>query len=398
MPRVSSAPEDAAKSAAVPVTGMAQSLPEIRKPESVSLYLAPSQIQRTPVNGAARPGPNPPDEQKAIEGLARDLRDMGQIVPLLVGEPLPDGRYPLIDGGRRLEAAELLTKESGADFPLECVIRSGVNGDYLRAAIHANIKRRGLTALQFAYLCKELRAMHKWSGTAEVARYLGVSRAMVSQHDKLLRRPNGMSAKAYEELLSLVQTGRTGADTAFYTLTHIEPDRMERVLERAQELAQAEQPVKAATGVPEPAPDAPRAGKRREKAVKTETAQAKAAEPVRRALPAGPAARVEKKHIRKAAEESRAVKSAVQRTMPEFRALFEKLRDPVFPDPMRSFISTLAGTWWNGIAPDRDVIAHWTQIAVLVEQAQERRQERSLQQRKTAKTVKADKYPARDAQ
>jgi ParB-like chromosome segregation protein Spo0J len=490
MARVSSAPQDAAKSA-----------PLVPKPESASLYLVPSQILRTKGNDFARPGPKPPDEQKSIEALARDLRNIGQIVPLVVGEPDIAGLYPLIDGKRRLDAAELLTQESGVDFPLQCVIRSGVQDDYLQAAIHANIRRRGLTALQLAYLIKELRAMHGWTGTAEVAVYLGVSRAQVSQHDKLLKRPDGMAESAYQDLLGLLQVGRAGAETAFYTLTHVEPSVAGQVLDRAQIIAEAEREQKSAlTHVKEESTrpvkrqTAPRADKtesesskstrsvvllakrvfdelsesysadkipdgKMRKPVKTDgygllvstgsaggtnegsiecyrvltsgdyagpevkpavtynekisgdggesarndpngfyhgmrinhggaayvlfgpplyfgLRKSAEAEPVAEPQQPKPKAKVEKKHVRQAAQESRAIKEQTQRTIPELRALFEKLRAPSYPDIMRGFISVLAGQWWTGAEPDSTVITRWTQIATLVEESLERSHKR----------------------
>jgi ParB-like chromosome segregation protein Spo0J len=401
MARVSSAPQDAAKSASA------------SKPESASLYLVPSQILRTKGNDFARPGPKPPDEQKSIEALARDLRNIGQIVPLVVGEPDIAGLYPLIDGKRRLDAAELLTQESGVDFPLQCVIRSGVMDDYLQAAIHANIKRRGLTALQLAYLIKELRAMHGWTGTAEVAAYLGVSRAQVSQHDKLLKRPDGMPKAAYDALLTLLQAGRAGAETAFYTLTHVEPAAAGQVLDRAQIIAEAEREQKSAlTHAKDPAtPPAKRQGAQRVDKTETEPVKTHTHKWTKQNLvtirdktgmydelecesPEGcgaharryglgeireytpkepkPEAKVEKKHVRQAAQESRAIKEQTQRTVPELRALFEKLRAPSYPDIMRGFISVLAGQWWAGAEPDDAVLTRWTRIATLVEESLER--------------------------
>ena len=362
MARVSSAPQDAAKS---------EPVQPVRKPESVSLYLVPSQILRTKGNDFARPGPKPPDEQKSIAALARDLREIGQIVPVVVGEPDIAGLYPLIDGRRRLDAAELLTQESGVDFPLQCVIRSVVQGDYLQAAIHANIKRRGLTALQLAHLIKELRTMHEWSGTAEVAKYLGVSRAQVSQHDKLLKRPAGMKKAAYDELIGLVQVGRAGAETAFYTLTHVEPEAAGQVLDRAQELAEADEAKKTAVTRPEVPATRPAKRETAQRADKTEPEPSRTVKPAAAPAPK-PKAKVEKKHVRQAAQESRAIKEPTQRTVPELRVLFEKLRDASYPDIMRGFISVLGGQWWAGAEPDAAVIERWKQIALLVEDSLER--------------------------
>lgn len=459
MGRVSSAPQDAARAQSAGASSIAM--------------LRPDQIKRTKGNALARPGPKPPDEQKAIEGLARDLR-IAQSVPVIVGAPGEDGLYPLIAGERRLEAAEFNGVLDGAPFLLECIVRPP-DRDYLFDSVRENLKRRGLTALQFAHLCRELRDAKGWAGTAEVAKYLGVSRAQVSQHDKLLVRPEGMSKKAYGDLLALVQAGRTGSDTAFYTLTKVEPSKAAEVLDRAQELAEADEAKKPRGKDPDgtaarPArqESQPEASERVSALSKADLVeipcaqnvfdalyasysadlipQGKIRKPVvldadtapyicvsggdgncevyevyppvefddtattykvrveygdeSRADPKGfyhgvkveygnkdyvlcgppviyaleakppvlkPKAKVEKKHVRQAAEESRAIKERVQRTIPELRSLFDKLRSPGYPDPMRSFISLIAETWWRGEADDQSVVARWTQIAMLVE-------------------------------
>ena len=76
--------------------------------------------------------------------------------------------------------------------------------------------------------------------------------------------------------------------------------------------------------------------------------------------------------MRQAAQESRAIKEPTQRTVPELRVLFEKLRDASYPDIMRGFISVLGGQWWAGAEPDAAVIERWKQIALLVEDSLER--------------------------
>jgi hypothetical protein len=202
-----------------------------------------------------------------------------------------------------------------------------------------------------------------------------VSRAQVSQHDKLLKRPAGMSKAAYDELIGLVQVGRAGAETAFYTLTHVEPEAAGQVLDRAQELAERDEAKKSAVTSPEAPATRPAKRETVQRGDKT------GSEPSRTAKPAAaPKARVEKKHVRQAAQESRAIKEPTQRTVPEMRALFEKLRDASWPDIMRGFISVLGGQWWAGAEPDAVVIERWKQIALLVEESLERTSKRGAPQ------------------
>lgn len=357
MARVSSAPADAAPAE------------ELRSYRDYVL-VRPSEIVRTAANQSARPGPKPPDEQKAIEGLARDMRAIGQIVPLVVGEWIKseDGlKFPLIDGERRLSAAELIERETGQEFRLVCVVRKyspdATPTDPVLDAIHANLKRRGITPLQLAHLIANLRKEHNWTGTAEVAKYLNVSRAQISEHDKLLKRPAGMDKATYDDLLGLVQAGRAGAGTAFYTLTHVDPEKAPEVLKQAEKLADAEaeskasKPKKSATTAPAGQKTSPRSANERE------SASQKKAEPPKTPVAQTAKPKIEKKHVQKAARDMGAVRTATQRTQPELRMLFAKLAAPEWPDRLRNFASIVADTWWNGRATDQEVLAKWRELA-----------------------------------
>jgi ParB-like chromosome segregation protein Spo0J len=311
--------------------------------------------------------------------LAASLREIGQIVPLVVEM---QGAVPvLVDGRRRLEAAQLLDSDEHP-FKLDCVVRTN-GGDPLQTAIHANLKRRGYTPLQFAKLCAELRKSHKWEGTAEVAQYLGVSRAQVSQHDKLLSKPTGMDKATYESLLAKVGSGLMGADAAFYALTHVEPEKAAEVLQRAEELAGGTQTTADAETIAPAGANARQTIKGKaadlQKAARIAAGTQSAAKPPewmkeqREKHKARLAtAKVEKKHVKQAAKEAKAVKRDLQKTLPELRAMFTTLKSSAYPDVMRSFITLLADAWWRGDASDKDVIVHWGQIAQLVEDALKR--------------------------
>ncbi|MEU3455622.1 ParB/RepB/Spo0J family partition protein [Micromonospora sp. NPDC006766] len=60
---------------------------------------------RIPID-AIEPGPNVRGEVGDVAELAANLRAVGQLMPVLV-EPLPDGRYQLLDGHRRHAAASM---------------------------------------------------------------------------------------------------------------------------------------------------------------------------------------------------------------------------------------------------------------------------------------------------
>jgi hypothetical protein len=187
----------------------------------------------------------------------------------------------------------------------------------------------------------------------------------------------------------------------------VEPKKAGQVLARAAELAkEAPEPTQEAETSPaaqesqESVPEQP-SGKRRGRpkgasAVKTpewmrdlkkkhkEQVAAKAKEP-----------KVEKKHVRQAAKEAKAEKEdrPLQRTLAEMHKMLEALASSAYPDVMRSFVSILAGAWWRGDATDKEVIAHWNQIAMVVEGRQER-SKTARPAKVSAKTVKPSKKPA----
>ena len=336
------------------------------------ITLDPNEIEIGPT---ARPGPDSPDERRSIELLARDIRERGQIVPVVV-EPAGYGSYRLIDGARRLAAVKLIGR------PICCVVRMN-DLDSLQTAIHANLKRRGYTPLQFALLCAQIQRTQGWSGTKEVAAYVGVSRAQVSQHLKLLHKPPDMPTATYNDLLERVNQRTFQADAAFYTFTHVEPAKAEAVIDRAEQIAYMEEVGNAGkaqegpseTGGSTPTtsdgskndPDAPQAAK---------TGSTKATrKPKKTSKPsAGSKPVVTKAHVRQAAAEKQAetyTGHTLQRTIPEMRKLAEALRSTAYPDVMRNFISTWFGAWWRGDAKDNEVIAHWTAIARIVEAHEE---------------------------
>lgn len=335
-------------------------------PEAAESFvlLRPGDILLDEETGIARPDPPPASERKDLRDLADSLNRIGQIVPVIVRRD-NGGRFLLVDGRRRREAALLIESTPGVakPFPLTCVVQPQQNGaDALQTAIHANIKRRGYTPIQNAYLAKELRARYGWTGTKEVADYLGVSRAWVSQHDKLLKRPAAMPVEVYNSLLAKLSAGYMGADAAFYALTHIAPEKSGETLAKAAEIAgrQGETGSKAKTS--------PRAGKPQRGA--SDKASAKAQQ-----VPKKPdTVKIEKKHLQQAAKETKAERreKPLQRSLPDLRALYEQLRAPRFPDIMRSFISAIADQWWRGDTSDKEIVERWSQIALLVEESLER--------------------------
>jgi len=341
------------------------------------IRLRADQIQIDPVIAKARSGPVPANERIKIESLALSIRTLGQLVPCIVEpiEPSQDNpvdnnsryhqKYRLVDGWRRVQAATHINQTVDPGFELLCIVRES-DTDPLRAALHANLKRRGLSPLQFAYLCSDLRTMHGWKGTRELAQYLQVSRATISQHDKLLAKPEGMEDSTYRDLLDKVANGSMGAEAAFELLTHVDPTQAGRVLENAGEKAAHEaipdtaEPSTTANG----STASPRASGARQSASGTNTKTK--TKPITRA------------HIRQAAQETGAVVQPTSKGIPELRKLFDQMRASTYPDVMRSFVSLVAEEWWRGDCKDKDVLAQWGHIADIVTKSEASRRKRRL--------------------
>jgi ParB/RepB/Spo0J family partition protein len=341
----------------------------IPKEQNEILRLLPNEIALDPAFEIARPGPLSPGEQKSLEDLAFSMQEVGQIVPVVV-TPRGNG-YVLIDGRRRYEAAKLID-----GFKLDCVIGWAT----IRTAIHANLKRRGYNHLQFAYLCAKLRKLNNWEGTKEISDYLGVSRAYVSQHDKLLRKPEGMNEDGFKELQMKVGSKGWGAEAAFYALTHVKADRVAEVLDLATQIANpiihttSVELINGTLSASTPQPEAPTQPSTRMSESEASHEPSKTSKPASK--PKSPP-RVTEKHVRQAARELNAIKEdrPLQRGLADFERVFKIMSSTAYPDIMRSFVSFMDQEWRRGEGSDEQLIARWTQLALLVENCRQREEQ-----------------------
>jgi ParB-like chromosome segregation protein Spo0J len=345
-------------------------------PEGLPEKLPPKEILLDPETAKARPGPVAGNEAIHLEALAESMRDpmVGQLMPVIVR--MVGGKALLVDGRRRREAALLIESKYQTPFPLKYVI-ADEGKDVVKMALHANLKSRKPTPVQFAHICAQLRLDHNWQGTRQVAEYLGVSRATVQQHDKLLSRPEAMDRGTYNSLLEQLNSGKMGAETAFFTLTRVDPAKAAKVVTDATQIAQSEATAKAsarsgkAPNTRKAAPNAPRGrGDRQSASGKPspppKNARTTAASPPTPS-PTSPApARVTTEHVRQAARANDAVVRQTVRTLPDFDRMASDLALPGYPDPMRSFITLWFREWRRGDASDQQVIAGWKVLSALV--------------------------------
>lgn len=131
------------------------------------------------------PNPHQPrlrfDEGK-LQELSRSIREHGILQPLIV-TPLPDGKYELIAGERRLQAAKLAGL---ATVPV--LVRDAEENEKLELAIIENVQRHDLDPIEEAKAYSRL--MDEFGLTQEeTAKKMGKSRSAVANMVRLLSLP-----------------------------------------------------------------------------------------------------------------------------------------------------------------------------------------------------------------
>ena len=138
-----------------------------------------------------RPGQFQPRQAMAperIAELAESIGAQGVVQPILVrpvdGEGASQARYEIVAGERRWRAAQHAGLES-----VPAVVRPLSDAEAALAALVENVQREDLSAMELA---RALRAILEISGGThkEVGRSIGMSRAAVSNHLRLLELGN----------------------------------------------------------------------------------------------------------------------------------------------------------------------------------------------------------------
>jgi len=117
--------------------------------------------------------------------LAASIREHGIIQPLIVA-PGPDGKYTLIAGERRLQAAQKAGLQA-----VPVIVRQASNQEFLELALIENIQRSDLNPLEEAEAYRHLVEDFGLSHEA-VARRVGKSRAAISNTLRLLGVADGV--------------------------------------------------------------------------------------------------------------------------------------------------------------------------------------------------------------
>lgn len=231
---------------------------------------------------------------------------------------------------------------------------------------------------------------HEWTSTKQAADYLGVSRAQVTQHLKLLEKPAGMAREIYDKAIDKLKNGTMGAEAAFELLTRVEPTRAQEVMEKVEEQAKAAAAEAVAVetavaDVPKPAkpsasgiastdrrhnnPGRPKGSKNGERAIGGRASISHGGErsenntkQVKEIVTA--------RQIRQTAREIGAAKrdqlqAGDTRSLQQVKQLILALTDAKYPDTLRA-AGQMFGRWWVAEAQNTEVMQRWDRLAVLV--------------------------------
>ncbi len=159
------------------------------------------------------------DEQKLNE-LAASILANGILMPILV-RPLPEGRYLLIAGERRLRASKILGKKT-----IPILIRQVSNEQAMEITIVENLQRENLNAIEQAKAFERLGAEFHLT-QEQIADRTGKERATVGNSIRLLKLPESVQA--------LVASGELSAGHAKALLGLNHHPEIERVAQKIVE-------------------------------------------------------------------------------------------------------------------------------------------------------------------
>lgn len=121
-----------------------------------------------------------------LEELAASIRKHGILQPLLVAESGSPGRYALIAGERRLEAAR---RAGLSEVPI--IVREASDQQLLEVALIENVQRADLSPLEAAEAYRQLAEDFGLSHE-EIARRVGKQRVSITNILRLLKLPHAL--------------------------------------------------------------------------------------------------------------------------------------------------------------------------------------------------------------
>lgn len=127
-------------------------------------------------------------KEDSIEELAQSIKEFGILSPLLV-QLTEGGTYKLIAGERRYRAA----KKAGLKVVPALVMQRAGDDSTLARQLTENLQREDLSPMERALAIGQLKESFAWS-IREIAKRLGVSKAMVQRSLDILNLPDDLQA------------------------------------------------------------------------------------------------------------------------------------------------------------------------------------------------------------
>lgn len=172
---------------------------------------AGSPVQHIPIDDIS-PNPRQPrssfDETRLAE-LAESIKSHGVLQPILV-RTLPNGKYELVAGERRLRAARIASLAA-----IPAIVRDFSESDATEAALIENLQRDDLSPIERAVAYRHYLRLFN-AVPEQLAARLGEGRATVANHLRLLNLP--------DEVQQMLSDGRLSMGHARAILT-LPPDR-----------------------------------------------------------------------------------------------------------------------------------------------------------------------------
>ena len=121
-------------------------------------------------------------DQQALDELTQSIREQGLITPVTLRR-MPDGKYQLIAGERRLRASQLAGLKE-----IPAYIRVATDGQMMEMALVENIQRENLNAMEIAFsynaLIEECQLTHE-----QLSQRVGKDRSTITNYLRLLGLP-----------------------------------------------------------------------------------------------------------------------------------------------------------------------------------------------------------------
>lgn len=166
-------------------------------PTERNSFSSANEIAKIPVFSVV-PNPNQPRryfDKDNLQKLAQSVREHGIIQPIIVTK-INDGKYELIAGERRLEAAKLVELKE-----VPAIIRLANDQQKLELALVENIQRHNLNAIEEARAYKKLREEFGLT-QEEIAQKTGKDRSTVANTIRLLELPVEIQRGIIEEKIT----------------------------------------------------------------------------------------------------------------------------------------------------------------------------------------------------